>query len=452
MLDRLLRPNATRAISAATLFQTGGEIPNRTLAGVNINQENSITIGAVYASVRLISDVISTLPVDTFTQVNDQRQSFPMPEWLVDPEPDMSVTRADHFQMLLVSLLIDGNAFVRKLRNPNTGDIVALSVIAPHRVEIVRNAAGVIEYQLDHGKRVIADADMIHITELRKPGVLRGVSRIETLKQTLGLSKALEDFSAQFFGTGSTVSGIIETPHEMTQDQALELKNSWEREHRGLRKAYRPGILTGGAKFVKTTVDPDEAQMLGSREFSVEEIARIFRIPPHLLQSTKPGSMSYASVEENSKQFVTYTLLPYISKIEQAYSPMLPNNAFVRFNVDGLLRANLTERFAAYSSATQAGFLSINDIHRFEDMPPVEGGDVYRVPLANVDLGAASITELDKRVGMVMRLIQVGFEPEAAAVAVGLPPIAHTGLPTVQLQAIAQIDPENPDSVYEVGQ
>ena len=450
MLERLLRPNATRAVSAATLFQTGGEIPNRTLAGVNINQENSITIGAVYASVRLISDVISTLPVDTFVQVDNQRQQFPMPDWLSDPEPDMSVTRADHFQMVLVSLLIDGNAFVRKLRNPNTGDVVALSVVAPHRVEVVRNSAGVIEYRIDHGQRVVSDADMIHITELRKPGVLRGVSRIETLKQTLGLSKALEEFSAQFFGTGSTVSGIIETPHEMTKDQAIELKNSWEREHRGLRKAYRPGILTGGAKFVKTTVDPDEAQMLGSREFSVEEIARIFRIPPHLLQSTKPGSMSYASVEENSKQFVTYTLLPYISKIEQAYSPMLPNNAFIRFNVDGLLRANLTERFAAYSSATQAGFLSINDIHRFEDMPPVEGGDVYRVPLANVDLGAASITELDKRVGMVMRLIQVGFEPEAAAIAVGLPPIAHTGLPTVQLQAIAQIDPAAPETVYEV--
>ena len=450
MLDRLLRPNATRAVTAASLFQTGGEMPNRTLAGVSVTQENSITIGAVYASVRLISDVISTLPLGTYVQVGDQRQQFPTPEWLVDPEPDMSVTRADHFQMVLVSLLIDGNAFVRKLRNPQTGDIVALSVIAPHRVKVVRNDNGFIEYQLDNGKRIVSDDDMIHITELRRPGVLRGVSRIDTLRQTLGLSKALEDFSAQFFGTGSTVSGIIETPHEMTQDQAIELKNNWEREHRGLRKAYRPGILTGGAKFVKTTVDPDEAQMLGSREFSVEEIARIFRIPPHLLQSTKPGSMSYASVEENSKQFVTYTLLPYISKIEQAYSPMLPNEAFIRFNVDGLLRANLTERFAAYSSATQAGFLSINDIHRFEDMPPVDGGDVYRVPLANVDLGAASITELDKRVMMAVRLVNAGFEPSAAAVAVGLATIDHTGLPSVQLQGIAQVDPEDPKSAYEV--
>ena len=450
MLNRLLQPDATRAVTAASLFQTGGEIPNRTLSGVSVTPENSLTIGAVYASVRLISDVISTLPVDAYVSNGGQREAFPMPGWLVDPEPDMSVTRADHFQMVLVSLLIDGNAFVRKLRNPNTSEVVSLSVIAPHRVDIVRNDAGVIEYRIDHGKRVVSDMDMIHITELRKPGMLRGVSRIETLRQTLGLSKALEDFSAQFFGTGSTVSGIIETPHEMTQDQAIELKNNWEREHKGLRKAYRPGILTGGAKFVKTTVDPDEAQMLGSREFSVEEIARIFRIPPHLLQSTKPGSMSYASVEENSKQFVTYTLLPYISKIEQAYSPMLSGGAFMRFNVDGLLRANLTERFAAYSSATQAGFLSINDIHALEDMTPVEGGDVYRVPLANVDLGAASITELDKRVGMVMRLIQVGFDPESAAAAVGLPPIAHTGLPTVQLQAIAQIDPADPQAVYGV--
>ena len=450
MLNRLLQPDATRAVTAASLFQSGGEIPNRTLSGVSITAENSMTIGAVYASVRLISDVISTLPVDAYISNGGQRESFPMPAWLTDPEPDMSVTRADHFQMVLVSLLIDGNAFVRKLRNPQTSEVVSLSVLAPHRVEVIRNDLGVIEYRVDHGKRIVSDMDMIHITELRKPGVLRGVSRIETLRQTLGLSKALEDFSAQFFGTGSTVSGIIETPHEMTQDQAIELKNNWEREHKGLRKAYRPGILTGGAKFVKTTVDPDEAQMLGSREFSVEEIARIFRIPPHLLQSTKPGSMSYASVEENSKQFVTYTLLPYISKIEQAYSPMLSGGAFMRFNVDGLLRANLTERFAAYSSATQAGFLSINDIHALEDMTPVEGGDVYRVPLANVDLGAASITELDKRVGMVMRLIQVGFEPESAAAAVGLPSIAHTGLPTVQLQAIAQIDPADPQAVYGV--
>ena len=450
MLNRLLQTNATRSVTAASLFASGGEIPNRTLAGVSITQENSITIGAVYASVRLISDVISTLPVDTYVTNAGQRQIFPMPEWLVDPEPDMSVTRADHFQMVLVSLLIDGNAFVRKLRNPNTGDIVALSVIAPHRVKVIRNSLGFIEYKLDDGNRIISDADMIHITELRRPGVLRGVSRIDTLRQTLGLSKALEDFSAQFFGTGSTVSGIIETPHEMTQDQAIELKNNWEREHKGLRKAYRPGILTGGAKFVKTTVDPDEAQMLGSREFSVEEIARIFRIPPHLLQSTKPGSMSYASVEENSKQFVTYTLLPYISKIEQAYQPMLPNNAFMRFNVDGLLRANLTERFAAYSSATQAGFLSINDIHRLEDMTPVNGGDVYRVPLANVDLGAASITELDKRVMMAVRLVNAGFEPAAASAAVGLPAITHTGLPSVQLQGIAQIDPLDPQAVYDV--
>ena len=450
MLNRLLQTNATRSVTAASLFASGGEIPNRTLAGVSITQENSITIGAVYASVRLISDVISTLPVDTYVTNAGQRQIFPMPEWLVDPEPDMSVTRADHFQMVLVSLLIDGNAFVRKLRNPNTGDIVALSVIAPHRVKVIRNSLGFIEYKLDDGNRIISDADMIHITELRRPGVLRGVSRIDTLRQTLGLSKALEDFSAQFFGTGSTVSGIIETPHEMTQDQAIELKNNWEREHKGLRKAYRPGILTGGAKFVKTTVDPDEAQMLGSREFSVEEIARIFRIPPHLLQSTKPGSMSYASVEENSKQFVTYTLLPYISKIEQAYQPMLPNNAFMRFNVDGLLRANLTERFAAYSSATQAGFLSINDIHRLEDMTPVDGGDVYRVPLANVDLGAASITELDKRVMMAVRLVNAGFEPAAASAAVGLPAITHTGLPSVQLQGIAQIDPLDPQAVYDV--
>jgi HK97 family phage portal protein len=209
MLNRLLQPDASRTVTAASLFQSGGETPNRTLSGVSVTPENSLTIGAVYASVRLISDVISTLPVDAYVSNGGQREAFPMPGWLVDPEPDMSVTRADHFQMVLVSLLIDGNAFVRKLRNPNTSEVVSLSVIAPHRVDIVRNDLGVIEYRIDHGKRVVSDMDMIHITELRKPGMLRGVSRIETLRQTLGLSKALEDFSAQFFGTGSTLAGSL---------------------------------------------------------------------------------------------------------------------------------------------------------------------------------------------------------------------------------------------------
>jgi hypothetical protein len=155
-------------------------------------------------------------------------------------------------------------------------------------------------------------------------------------------------------------------------------------------------------------------------------------------------------VEQNNINFVTHTLRPYVAKIEDAYSALLPDGAFIRFNVDGLLRGDFATRMNGYSIGSQAGFLSVNDIRRFEDLRPVTGGDVYRVPLANVDLGAASLVETDKRVTMAQKLIISGFDPAGVLSALGLPSITHTGLPSTQLQAIAQIDPENPESVYEV--
>jgi HK97 family phage portal protein len=447
MLGRLLKPQEHRAITAQTLFETGMLLPGTTRSGVSISYDSSFKIAAVYAALRLISDTISTLPLDTYETSDGARFVYrPQPAWVVLPEPDLSMQRADHYQSLLISLMVDGNSFTRKLRNGN-GDVIALTVLDPTRVEVRRNALGFVEFVIDQ-RYVVSQDDMIHITELRRPGALRGTSRINELKETLGLAKALEDFSSQFFGSGSTIGGVIEVPGEITAEQAEGMQSAWEKGHRGLRKAFRPGVLSGGAKFIKTSVEPNEAQMLESREFAVEEICRAFRIPPHMLQSTKPGAMSYASVEENSKQFVTYTLLPYIEKIESAYSRLLPTGVYLKFNIDGLLRANLTERYQAYSIGTQAGYLSINDIHRYEDMPPVDGGDVYRVPLANVNLEAAGIVEAEKRVNMITKLVNLGFDPAETLQVIGFTNIAHTGLPSVQLQAIASIDPEDPTAAY----
>jgi hypothetical protein len=167
---------------------------------------------------------------------------------------------------------------------------------------------------------------------------------------------------------------------------------------------------------------------------------------------TTAGAMSYNSVEQQNINFVTHTLRPYIAKMEDAYSSLLPQGAFIRFNVDGLLRGDFSTRMQGYSIGSQAGFLSINDIRKFEDMTPVESGDVYRVPLANVNLAAADLVETDKKVGMAQRLILSGFEPASTLSALGLPPIDHTGVPSTQLQPVAQIDPSAPQSVYEVNQ
>lgn len=451
MLGNLTSRNEEeRAISFQSIWGAGDSFAFTTEAGTNIDQTQAMKINAFYACVLLISDTISTLPVDSFIRRDGDRVPYrPQPAWI--QRPDVDLLRSEHYQQVLISLLLDGNAFVRVFRDAR-GDVVNLVVLDPYRVRVTRNrVTREIEYIIDENLETpITKQDILHITEMRKAGEVRGMSRVTELKDNLGLSSALQSFAARFFGQGATTSGIIETPQGLNSEQAKQLIDGFDSRHKGFRKAHKTGLLTGGAKFVRTGVNPDEAQMLDSRKLAIEEIARIFRVPPHMIGVTTPGAMSYASVEQNSINFVTHTLRPYIAKIEDAYSALLPQGAFIRFNVDGLLRGDFATRMNGYSIGSQAGFLSVNDIRRFEDLRPVDGGDVYRVPLANVDLGAASLVETDKRVTMAQKLINSGFDPAGVLAALDLPAITHTGVPTTQLQAIAQIDPADPASVYEV--
>jgi HK97 family phage portal protein len=449
VLNNLFTPPERRAITFQKLFEIGDpSLTGGTRSGVNITQDNAIRITPVFAAVRLIADSISTLPVDAFYRAGSERRALrPKPVWIDNPEPDRNVSRVDHYQMMIFSLLVHGESFTRKLFNQR-GDVIALHIMDPRRIKVRRDADGRIEYVVDQGKTVLTEDEIVHITDLRLPGALHGTSRIAELKETLGIAKALEEYSAAFFGSGSSAAGVIEIPGEITAEQAKAIQDGWEKGHKGLRKAHRPGVLSGGAKFNSTTIAPNDSQLIEEQQFVVEQVARMFRIPVHMLQSTQQGAMSYASVEESSRQFVTYTLLPMIQKIENAYSMMLIGDAFLKFNVDGLLRANLQDRYTAYSQAIQGGWLSINDIHRLEDLDRVDGGDQYRVALANVNLGAANIVELEKRVDMVARLVQVGYSPSAAAEAVGLPAIDHTGLPSVQLQNATQAA-ESPANIQD---
>jgi HK97 family phage portal protein len=448
MLGNLLRPREERAVSFQTIFASGGNLARETYAGTVVTYDTSLKIGTVYACVRLLADTISTLPVDTFYREGGARLVFrPKPIWV--ERPDIGMAREDFLQQAMVSLLLDGNVFIRIFRG-RSGEVTSLTVLDPTRVEVRRNpATREVEYAIDGtAGAVLTAAEVLHITELRRPGALRGVSRIEEVKQMLGLAAALEEFSARFFGQGSTTQGLIEWPGNLTKEQAKDLADGFEEGHKGLRRAHRPGVLFGGAKFVKTGVDPNEAQMLESRQFSVEEIARIFRCPLHLLQVATPGAMSYASVEQNAIQFAQYTLRPIISKFETALSTLLPGPAFVKFNLDAILRGDIQTRFAAYSTGQLAGFMSVNDVRRLEDYAPIDGGDQYRVPLANVNLAAANIVETDRKTQMLTRLIMAGFDPAEALKALDMPAIAHTGIPVTSLQSVASINPADPASVY----
>jgi hypothetical protein len=213
--------------------------------------------------------------------------------------------------------------------------------------------------------------------------------------------------------------------------------------------------LSGGASWKSTQIDPDKSTLVDSRNQAVADVARAFNVPPHLMGL--PGTNSYASVEESNRAWLSTSITPLVSKLEGALSPLMARspggeNAFIKFNLDSLLRANIQARSSAYSTGLQSGYLTINDVRRWEDLRPIDdvSADTVRVPLANVNINAAELSAENERVSMAQKLILSGFDPAETMKALGLPPIAHTGLPSTQLQAVAQIDPENPSSVYEV--
>jgi HK97 family phage portal protein len=443
MLNRL---SEKRSLSYQAIWGAGSEVADTTTAGAIITDDTALEINAFYACVSLIADTISTLPVDAFERRNGTRTPYrPKPAWLY--RPDVDLNKNEHFQQVLVSLMMDGNAFIRVFRD-ESGTIVNLVVLNPTKVRIERTGIGRKFYYYEGENKALTSDDVLHITDLLKPGEIRGVGRVDKLRENLGLATALQSFAARFFGQGAQTSGIIEFPGELTLEQARDLAKSFDNRHSGYRRSHKTGVLSGGAKFTQTNVPNDQAQFLDSRRLAVEDIARAFLVPPHMI-GLNNGSMSYASVEQNAIFFVQHTLRPYIVKLEDAYSRLLPNGVFIRFNVDGLLRGDFATRVAGYSSGLQSGWLRINDVRAYEELPPIEGGDIARVPLANVNINAADLVETDKRVAMAQKLIVVGFSPEEVLAALDLPSISHSGVPSTQLQPVSMIDPADPGSVYE---
>jgi HK97 family phage portal protein len=357
------------------------------------------------------------------------------------------MTRQGHYQQVLISLLMHGNSYTRIFRD-NRGEVVNLMALDPERMKVTRSAVGRKLYEYEDDKNLMTADQIIHITDLVLPGKLVGTSRVEKLREALGLNLALQQYAARFFGAGASAQGVIEFPGNLTPEQAKQLADGFDSRHKNnSRRAHRTGVLSAGAKFVSTQVDPEKSQALDSRKFGVEEIARIFNIPLHMLGV--PDTASYASVEQNAIQFVTHTLRPFAEKIEWAYSRLLPPNAYIKFNFGALLRGDLESRFNAYSVASQAGFLSINDIHALEDMQPVEDGEIYRVPLANINLPDAKLVGEQMMYDIVSKLVQAGYQPDDILATFGLPAIPHSGVPSVQLQPVSQIDPTAPKTVYE---
>lgn len=437
----------SRAISFQSLWGAGDLTSFETQSSAYVDYNTSLQVNAVWACVSLISDTVSALPVDTFIRRDGIAFPYrPRPAWVI--KPDVNLSGVAFWQQTMISLLLDGNAYVRVFRDSN-GSPLSMMVLNPLSVEVKRDAFGkkLFSYTGEQGKTLSTD-DVLHIAgSIIMPGELKGRSPIDSLRENIGLAIALEGFASRFFGQGTQTSGVIEYPGALTAEQAENLSNSFDKAHKGFRKAHKTGILSGGATFKATQVANDEAQMLDSRRLAVEDVARAYRVPTDMI-GLNNGGQSYNSIEQKQIAFVTHTLRPWIAKLEDAFSTLLPDFAYISFSTDDLLRGDYATRIEGYSKLLQNGVFSANEVRRKENMRPIDGGDVVRVPLTNVDITAASLVEQENKVAMAQQLIALGFVPEDVLKVLGLPKIAHTGLPTVQIQNPTTI----PDGSYETGE
>ena len=441
-----------RAVSYQSIFASGDDITFGTFSGTNINADTAYTVPAVFSAVNLISTTLATLPLDVFIRDDGTRKPFrPKPAWV--SRPDVDLTREAFYSSVFTSMLLEGNAFIRVFSN-RRGEVVNLVVLNPLTVRVTRNGLGRLQFNVEGEAETLTSDDIIFIPDLVKPGQVRGIARTEALKESFGLALGLERYAQTFFGMGTTLNGVIEFPGQLTADQAADLRNGFDQSHKGWQKAHRTGVLSGGATFKPTQVDPEKSQALEARRMAVEDVARAFNIPPHLLGL--PGTNTYASVEQNNLAWVTHSLRPLASKVESAMSMLMSRyrggtEAFLRFNLDGLLRADLQSRTASYSTMLQAGAMSINEVRSLEDMPPVnlDSASQPRVPLANVNIEDSNVKAQMERVRMVQTLVYAGFTPEDVLRVIGFGTMEHTGLASVQLQGVAQVNPEDTSAPYE---
>lgn len=440
-------------------------------AGVVVSPETAIRMSTVYACVRLLGDTISSLPMGAYVRRGRNRISYAavygdVPAWVNKPNGES--TRMEFLEQVLASLNLKGNAYILTVRD-DLGDVVELYCINPESVRIVRKnpnepvvyevtikeydpAGGV--YTQDYNQKVmtLTKDELLHIPLFKLPGSFYGLGPIEAARITVGAVMAADTYAASYFGNAANPGGIIEVPGEMTEEQATSIGRDWNITHSGPYRAGKIGVLTGGASFKPLALNASDAQLLDTRRFGLEEIARLFRVPISLLGHPVAGAMSFASVEAQNLSFVQHSLRPLLERIEQALSSLLPEkDGFVKFNLDALLRGTTIERYDAYTKGLREGFLSLNDVRSVEDLAPLgEAGDQYRVPLQNIDAADAKDVGLKLRTEIAAQLIQVGFDPAAVNEAVGLPKMKHTGVPSSQLQQISAIDPSDPSGVYEV--
>jgi HK97 family phage portal protein len=356
-----------------------------TTSGKTVNERTAMQTTAVYACVRILSETLASLPLHVYRHTNNGKEKAitnPLYRILHD-EPNPEMTSFVFRETLMGHLLLWGNAYAQIIRD-GRGRVVALYPLLPDRMEVDRTATGELfyEYQSDKGKVVLRKEDVLHIPGLGFDGV-KGQSPIAMAKNAIGMAIATEEYGAKFFSNGANPGGVLEHPGVVKDPKRV--RDSWNAVYQGSSNAHRVAVLEEGMKFTPIGIPPEQAQFIATRKFQLNEIARIFRIPPHMIGDLEKSSFS--NIEQQSLEFVKYTLDPWVVRWEMAlqkalFTPAEKQEYFIKFNVDGLLRGDYKSRMEGYSVGRQNGWLSANDIRELEDLnriPEELGGDLYLI-------------------------------------------------------------------------
>lgn len=373
-----------------------------------VSERSAMQVAAVYACVRVLAEAVAQLPLHLYryTGEGSKEKAADHPLYfLLHDEPNPEMSSFVFRETLMTHILLWGNAYAQIIRN-GKGEVVALYPLMPNRMRVDRDEHGRLyyEYTLSDDdapqvkKTILKPSEVLHIPGLGYDGLV-GYSPIAVAKNAVGLTIATEEYGAKFFANGATPGGILEYPGTVKDPD--KVREAWNKGFGGSGNSNKIAVLEEGMKYTPISINPDEAQFLDTRKFQIDEIARIFRVPPHLIGDLEHSTFS--NIEQQSLEFVTYSLQPWLVRWEQGIHRVLLNeneqkDYFVKFNVDGLLRGDYQSRMNGYATARQNGWMSANDIRELENLdriPEKDGGDLYLINGNMTKLADAGIFAAD---------------------------------------------------------
>lgn len=363
-------------------------------SGKTVTERSAMQMTAVYSCVRILAEAIAGLPLQLYkyTDTGGKEKAIEHPLYLLlHDEPNPEMTSFIFRETLMTHLLLWGNAYAQIIRN-GKNEVLSLYPLMPNRMTVDRDEHGRLYYSyqmqtddgadMKQGTVVLSPQDVLHIPGLGFDGLV-GYSPIAMAKNAIGLAIATEEYGSKFFANGATPGAVLEHPGLIKDPE--KVRESWNAAFRGSGNANKVAVLEEGMKYTPISIAPEQAQFLETRKFQIDEIARIFRVPPHMIGDLEKSSFN--NIEQQSLEFVKYTLDPWVCRWEQAMNRSLLNakeksGYFIKFNVDGLLRGDYQSRMNGYAVGRQNGWLSANDIRELENMdqiPDEDGGNLYLI-------------------------------------------------------------------------